>query len=267
MGRSFCWEKGRIIHALQLVAIRRGKGLAEWLRERQKIESGTVLILLPGEWHRYRPATQTGWTEDWFEVKGYLLEHWLDGGLFEHRFFELQTPEYFFEQFDQMHRIAQDSMPAPEGALESQACALIAGLLAGRNSPEEQNASSRQRKKIVEAGQLLVEGSEIPDIAERLGLSYQSLYRHFKQATGLSPKQFAERARMARAEAMLGDDPFTVKEIAHRLGYHSASHFSLAFKRSYGCSPLRWRKHLSEQSLNKGSKPKRDTIINNHDDH
>lgn len=49
---------------------------------------------------------------------------------------------------------------------------------------------------------------------------------------------------MARAEAMLAGDQLNIKEVAHELGYYSASHFSLAFKRFYEQSPTTWRENL-----------------------
>ena len=49
---------------------------------------------------------------------------------------------------------------------------------------------------------------------------------------------------MARADAMLAGDQLSNKEIAHELGYYSASHFSLAFKRFCEQSSFTWRENL-----------------------
>ncbi|HAY99310.1 MAG TPA: hypothetical protein DCY38_00760 [Opitutae bacterium] len=61
---------------------------------------------------------------------------------------------------------------------------------------------------------------EIQSATGQLGLPYQTLKRRFKKITGLSPKEFAERGRMARADAMLAGDQLSNKEIAHELGYY-----------------------------------------------
>jgi hypothetical protein len=66
-GRAFAWERGRVLPALQLVLIRSGRGEIEWTRERHRIAAGQGFLLLPGQWHRYRPDPATGWEEDWFE--------------------------------------------------------------------------------------------------------------------------------------------------------------------------------------------------------
>ncbi len=131
-GRAFSWEKGRIIHALQLVAIREGAGQIEWMREQQRVRPGTAFILKPGDWHRYRPDRQVGWTEDWFEIRGELVDHWLAKGLFEERFYKLEDPGRFFMQFDAMHEAVHTTGMIPEGSLESRACGLVAESQTGR---------------------------------------------------------------------------------------------------------------------------------------
>jgi len=91
------------------------------------------------------------------------------------------------------------------------------------------------------ARKLLLDGTEVREVAQRLGVSYPTLYRQFKQTTGLTPKDYASQVRRARAEDLLASTDLSVKEIAARLGYHSASHFSLEFKGRHGQAPSHWR--------------------------
>ncbi len=214
------------------------------MREKKTIRANTVFVLKPGEWHRYRPTIRSGWTEDWIELRGHLVDYWLANGLFEHRFFELPSAPRFFTHFDAMHEAVRTTGHMPEGALESYACQLVAELGIGRSLQGTKKLQSCEREQIAQARQMLTEGIEIQSVADQLRLPYQALYRRFKKITGLSPKEFAERGRMARAEAMLAGDKLSIKEIAHELGYYSASHFSLAFKRFYEQSPTTWRENL-----------------------
>ncbi|MCX6972333.1 MAG: AraC family transcriptional regulator [Verrucomicrobia bacterium] len=64
--------------------------------------------------------------------------------------------------------------------------------------------------------------------------------RQCKQATGLAPKEYAREIRLARAEDLMAGPDLSVKEIAGLLGYYSASHFSLEFKKACGKSPSQW---------------------------
>jgi len=116
-------------------------------------------------------------------------------------------------------------------------------------------ASARTNKPALpdlarQARELLMQGRDVKSIARALGVSYLTLYRKFKQATGLAPKEYAKEIRLARAEDLLACGDLSVKEIAGRLGYHSASHLSLEFKKARGKPPSQWSDwtHASSRS-------------------
>ena len=74
----FTWKNGRALAdwEYQLLYIRSGKGVIEFKRGKTlPVQSGTVIILHPGEWHRYRPDPETGWSEAYIGIGGEFLEH------------------------------------------------------------------------------------------------------------------------------------------------------------------------------------------------
>ena len=79
----------------------------------------------------------------------------------------------------------------------------------------------------------------IDDLASRAGMSRAVFHRKFKQATAMSPIQFAKSMRLNSA-AMKIAAGMTVNEAAIGVGYQSASQFSREFKRLYGQSPRQW---------------------------
>ena len=79
----------------------------------------------------------------------------------------------------------------------------------------------------------------IEDMASQVGMSRAVLHRKFKQATTMSPIQFAKSMRLNNA-AMKIAGGMTVTEAAMEVGYVSSSQFSREFKRMYGQSPRRW---------------------------
>ncbi len=81
----------------------------------------------------------------------------------------------------------------------------------------------------------------IKQIARDLGVCYPTLHRHFNAETGLSPKQYFEQVRLARAAELLTASRLSIKEIAASLGYYSAFHFSHHFKLNKGMAPSIWR--------------------------
>lgn len=78
-------------------------------------------------------------------------------------------------------------------------------------------------------------------LAAEAGLSVFHFSRCFKATCGLSPHQFVLQQRMLRARALLLESASPVGAIAVQLGFASAAHFSQAFARHWGETPLRLR--------------------------
>ena len=71
----FNWNKGRIMDEYQIIYITNGEGVFESINcGEHKIRQGTIIFLFPGEWHRFRPNSQTGWDEFWVGFKGEIIE-------------------------------------------------------------------------------------------------------------------------------------------------------------------------------------------------
>jgi transcriptional regulator GlxA family with amidase domain len=78
-------------------------------------------------------------------------------------------------------------------------------------------------------------------LASRCGLSERTFYRRFVAATGQTPAQFIQNARLETARTLLATD-LSLKVIATRTGMGSAARLSLAFERKFGLSPSTFRK-------------------------
>lgn len=68
------------------------------------------------------------------------------------------------------------------------------------------------------------------------GLSPRSLTRHFRDETTLSFAQWRQQARLSEALRQLTDGR-SVADIAHALGFSSASAFVTVFRRHFGLPP------------------------------
>lgn len=79
----------------------------------------------------------------------------------------------------------------------------------------------------------------IEDIADRIGMSRAVFHRKFKQATNMSPIQFAKSMRLNNAAMKIAEGT-NVNIAAMEVGYVSSSQFSREFKRMYGLSPKQW---------------------------
>jgi AraC-like DNA-binding protein len=207
------------------------------------------LLLPPGYWHRYRPDPETGWTEDWFELRGPTLEAWLGHGILDVAPVHVNRRSAFWRRFAELHRVCLAHQLGYRAIASGLAMTLLASVVS------QSLASARTNKPALpdlarQARELLIQGRDVKSIARALGVSYPTLYRKFKQATGLAPKEYAKEIRLARAEDLLACSDLSVKEIAGRLGYYSASHLSLEFKKARGKAPSQWSDwtHASSRS-------------------
>ena len=73
----FSWDRGRIIHEYQIIYITDGKGVFETKKASYEISAGSVIILRKGEWHRYRPLKEIGWTENYIGFDGELADFFI----------------------------------------------------------------------------------------------------------------------------------------------------------------------------------------------
>lgn len=81
--------------------------------------------------------------------------------------------------------------------------------------------------------------------AARLGVSTKTITRAFRAETGLGFSRWRSVVRAQQAVVMLAAGADT-EEVAYRTGYHSASSFGAAFRRTTGHAPGRYRDPAAE---------------------
>jgi AraC-like DNA-binding protein len=195
-------------------------------------------LLPPGAWHRYRPDPKTGWTENWIELRGPAVAAWLAAGIFDTTPLDMRDHAGFWKWFAELHSLCREHAQGYRAIAAGIGMTLLASTMARANSVSDEAAAMNHMVR--KARELLLKGTGVALIAETLGVSYPTLYRHFKRATGLAPKEYARELRLAQAEDLLSSSSLSIKEIAARLGYYSASHFSLEFRRSRKTAPASW---------------------------
>ena len=106
--------------------------------------------------------------------------------------------------------------------------------------------------KIKAALTSLYNGNEISEdfklssyLAEQLPYDYSHMSRVFSHHEGDTIEHFVIKLRIEKAKELLTYNDFNVSEIAYKLGYVSAAHFSRQFKKIVGESPSEYRKNPS----------------------
>lgn len=112
----------------------------------------------------------------------------------------------------------------------TQGDAPISGLLAGL-------ANARMADALRLIHEDVARRWTVEDLAKKVGMSRAAFAARFTQILGVPPMEYVLRWRMALAKDMLWHDGLSLGEVAHAIGYQSASAFSTAFSRSVGLSP------------------------------
>jgi AraC-like DNA-binding protein len=80
----------------------------------------------------------------------------------------------------------------------------------------------------------------IAQLAQEAALSRSAFFERFNRAVGVAPIEYLLAWRMAMAKNLLWRKEAGVAEVAERVGYSSASAFSVAFTRYVGLPPSRY---------------------------
>ena len=90
--------------------------------------------------------------------------------------------------------------------------------------------------------QHLTDKISVPMLAALEGLSESRFYSVFKNTMGTSPIEYINTLRIERACNLLASTPMSVAEIGENCGFDDNFYFSKIFKKSFGISPIEWKK-------------------------
>lgn len=79
----------------------------------------------------------------------------------------------------------------------------------------------------------------IEDLARRACMSPSSFYKHFRDATGMSPVQFQKQERLREARRLMIAEMVNAATAAFQVGYGSPSHFNRDYVRAFGAPPAK----------------------------
>jgi AraC-like DNA-binding protein len=86
----------------------------------------------------------------------------------------------------------------------------------------------------------------VAQLAKEAALSRSAFFERFSRAVGVAPMQYLLAWRMALAKNLLRRKEGCIAEVAERVGYSSASTFSVAFTRYVGLPPTRYARKQME---------------------
>jgi len=241
----FSWESGRILEEYHFVLITEGQGVFESKTAgKMNIYGGDGFLLLPGEWHRYKPLTTTGWTEKWIGFSGNIPEL-----VINEYFFNKQQPVirncaniHINNQFDTLFHLTENE-PFGFQRLASGVCLqLLAELFHVKQNIKQKDLQNTLFLKVKNLIHDEIDGHiDFQKMSENFGMSYSKFRRDFKIHTGMAPLQYHLLLKFEKAKELLINSDLKAKEIAYQLGFESDYYFCKFFKQKTGFTPLQFR--------------------------
>jgi AraC-like DNA-binding protein len=250
-GYYFSWEKGRMLYEYQIVYISEGSGVYEDVFGEYPINPGSLLILQPGKWHRYKPDFNSGWTENYVGFNGLMAGYMFSNPhLIEIKpIVNIGNREEFIDTFYRIFRLAQDEKPGFQQITAGMVMKLLGNLI---SIEKNLDFTEKRIEKIIEKACFLIRENIEKEIdfkcyAEENNIAYSYFRRMFKMYTGLPPAQYHLDLKIIRSKELLLSTDKIIKEICIEAGFDSQYYFSRLFKNKTGMSPSRFRTTATNQ--------------------
>ena len=237
------WATGRVLGDFALLWLESGAGVIEASGlSSTELLPGQVLFLPPGTWHRYRPATATGWVEKWVCLNGAYLHRLAAKHVFPPKvaIFNRQSVAQAMEQlFGRIYASANHNSLS----MAAHAFALFALILNQTEEPTPDKASEvSSGDKIVDTAVGFIWSHahrqiNVDEVARRSGVTRRSLERAFKAGWPCGVAGEIQRARLDRGRDLLAESGMSVKEAGYAAGFEGARRFIDSHRRVYGVTP------------------------------
>lgn len=243
----FTWQQGRRLNVYQIVFIGKGGGVLETEHGGVcPIDAGTVFLLFPGEWHRYRPDPTTGWTERWCGFSGPYADQVFRA------FFSVRQPvlqnvpcSRVRSRLRRLTRLLEGNAAANVSTLAGELVGLLTDL-----APHAERERTTSAKEIAAARDALLasfrENVDLEALAARFNMGYSLFRREFKLQTGYAPHAYVLAARLNCAKSLLSSTRQSLASIARESGFATLPYFSRIFRKHVGCTPAQWRRQAKD---------------------
>jgi AraC-like DNA-binding protein len=245
----FDFEKGRILQEFQLLYIAHGSGIFEAENfAATQVEAGTVFLLFPNVWHRYKPLETTGWEEFWVGFQGTYVDFLMQQGCFSPRqpILEIGLSNELLHIFSQLTNIVLTEESAEKDTLRSCLTIQLLSLIYASALLQQQKKQSLVSDSVIQKARFIIHDHaeqqlDVPKLAEKLNVGYAWFRKEFKNVVGVSPGQYHLNVRIQQAKKLLRDTDLPIGQIAYRLSFESEFYFSRIFKTKTGVAASQYR--------------------------
>ena len=237
------WEEGRVLNEFQFLYIMKGEGHICTSHEETSLREGSFVVLVPGEWHWYRPKNETGWIEYWVGFDGTYPRMLRDCGFLgpELKIYSIGLRDSIIGYFNRILEGVANESPGFQQIVSSLIPLIYAEAQSYASGPAIEARGKDLFEKITVIFKANLYGTlDMEALASSLNLNYATFREEFKLYTGLSPYQYFLQMKINRAKELLSDGNLSVKEISYKLSFDNPYYFSRLFKKKTGVSPSQW---------------------------
>lgn len=243
------WQVGRVLDTYCILYIREGEGFFQTEGSPvNTIKAGTLILLYPGEWHRYKPKEKTGWKEYWIAFDGTYPRSLIEGKIF----FSKKKPIFHMNETNAIMRdftLIISTTKVERFAIQQILSGIVLKMLGKVYSNTNQKFESSSVAEVIVKRCLekmegnLKEPFDFFAFKNDESISYSWFRNIFKQYTGFSPNQYHIQLRVQKAKDLLSFTNMPIKAVALDTGFSSSYYFSRLFKQKTGLTPSHYREH------------------------
>ena len=248
-GYHFSWSNGRILQEYQINYITEGEGMLETDSGKYSVKAGMILIIRPGQWHRYKPVSSKGWKEHYIGFNGVIAEKAIESfGFLKAPIVQIGFSETVLTDFQTVINLVRDEKPGYQQICSGYVMQILGHII---SIVKGRNFYNNPLEDVIKKSCLIIRDNmhqtlRINDLSKQLGINYSVFRKSFKKYTGLSPNQYHLALRIKQASHHLINTNDSIKEISFNLGFCSVFYFSKLYKEKTGLSPSEFRKRFSK---------------------
>jgi AraC-type DNA-binding domain-containing proteins len=245
-GYNFNWQKGRILQEYQLNYITDGEGIIETIDGKYTIKAGSVILIKPNCWHRYKPLKNVGWKEHYVGFNSEFAARFLDNStIFKNSpVVQIGFQDKIIETFYKIFNFIKSEKPGYHQVCTGLLIYILGMIISLKKNEDFQGDDVEKtiQKACLHIRDNLNQNVNIENLSNDLHMSYSIFRRAFKKYTGLSPLQYHLTLRIQQAAYLLGNSNLSVKEISYNLGFGSDFYFRKLFKEKMQITPGEFRR-------------------------
>lgn len=238
--------KGRVLSEYQIIYISKGEGtFSSESAKNIEVTKGQAFILLPGQWHTYKPSLEKGWNEYYIGFEGEIIDR-----IFKNEFMgsnsqvlNVGVNEEIVNLYSTAIQVAKEDKKAAQQYLAGIVLHIIGLILSysqNKNFEDKNTSPIIERAKVIMC-ENIYKNIDAKEIAKNLSTSYSWFRKAFKEYTDYAPAQYFQELKIRKAKELLAETDLSVKEISYKLNFSSYEYFLSFFKKRTGLTPLEYR--------------------------